>query len=132
MSEAWSAVSFIGAGMILSSLERLIALGLLALSVLATFSLLATIAGSPFQMLHQGIGYTLVPGLRNAANRAVRRRVLAHEGLVAVATCIAAALVVWCLVYGVGVGWLVRALIVGRLAVRHLTGAVSAPSVSAY
>jgi O-antigen/teichoic acid export membrane protein len=201
MSEAWSAVSFIGAGMILNSLERLVTPGLLGLSALATFSLLATIAGSPFQMLHQGIGYTLVPGLRNAANRAVRRRVLAHESLVAVASCVAAALVVWwltpfifhtvladryvisgalvlavvCLgcvkvlgsiaaaavnalgsgadlarmsvagwlaigvaavgawlgsrwglgglVYGVGMGWLVRAVVVGRLAVRHLAGA---------
>jgi len=207
ISEAWSAVSFIGAGMILGSLERLITPGLLGLSALATFSLLATIAGSPFQMLHQGIGYTLVPGLRNAASRALRRRVLVHEALVAAATCIAAAVVVWwltpfifrtvlaeryfvswplvlaviCLgcvkvvgsvaaaavnalgsaadlarmslvgwlaiavagacawfgsrwglsglVYGAGVGWLVRALLVGRLAVRHLAGADERPSL---
>jgi O-antigen/teichoic acid export membrane protein len=95
ISEAWSAVSFIGAGMILGSLERLITPGLLGMSALATFSLLATIAGSPFQMLHQGIGYTLVPGLRNAADDAARRRVLVHEGMVALATCIAAALIVW-------------------------------------
>jgi O-antigen/teichoic acid export membrane protein len=95
MSEAWSAVSFIGAGMVLSSLERLMTPGLLGLSALATLSVLATIAGSPFQMLHQGIGYTLLPSLRNAANRAARRRVVVHEGLVAGATCIAASLVVW-------------------------------------
>lgn len=155
-------------------------------------------------MLHQGIGYTLVPGLRNAPNRTARRRVLAHEGLVAAATCVVAGVVVWwvtpiifrialagryeiswplvlaviCLgwvkvlgsiaaaavnalgsrsdlarmslagwlaigvatigawfgshwnlsglVYGVGMGWLVRALIVGRLALRHLAGAEAA------
>jgi O-antigen/teichoic acid export membrane protein len=201
MTEAWSAVSFIGAGMILVTLERLLTPGLLGLAALATFTLLATIAGSPFQMLHQGIGYTLVPGLRNAANRAIRRQVLVHEGLIAVATCVAAGLVVWwltpfivrtvladryaiswqlvlamiCLgwvkvfgsiaaaavnalgsaadlarmslagwlaiavavaaawlgsrwglsglVYGVGIGWLVRAVAVGRLAARHFAGA---------
>jgi O-antigen/teichoic acid export membrane protein len=200
MAEAWAAVSFIAAGIVLSSLERLITPGLLGLPALATFSVLATVAGSPFQMLHQGIGYTLVPSLRNAANRAVRRRVLVHEGVVATATCITASLVVWwltpfilrnvladryviswqlllaaiCLgyvkvfgsiaaaavnalgsrrdlaklslagwlaigtalvgawfgsrwglsgvVYGVGIGWLVRALGAGRLAVRHVAG----------
>jgi hypothetical protein len=214
LSEAWSAVNFTGAGMILSSLERVITPGLLGLPALATFSVLATIAGSPFQMLHQGIGYTLVPGLRNAANQALRRRVLVHECVTAAATCIGAGLLVWwltplilrtvladryiipwqlllaaiclgCLkvigsvaaatvnalgsgadlarlsqagwvsigfafagawvgsrwglsglVWGVAVGWLVRALVVSRLAVRHFEAAqtrtlspVSAPGV---
>jgi O-antigen/teichoic acid export membrane protein len=200
MSEAWSAVSFIGAGMVLGSLERLVTPGLLGLPALATFSVLATIAGSPFQMLHQGIGYTLLPSLRNAPNHAARRRVVIHEGLVAGAACVASSLVVWWLtpviirsvladryvipwqlllaaicvgyvkvfgsvasaavnalgsgrdlarlsvagwlaiaaaglaawfgarwglsgvVYGVGVGWLLRALVAGRLAARYLAG----------
>jgi O-antigen/teichoic acid export membrane protein len=95
LSEAWSAVNFTGAGMILSSLERVITPGLLGLPALATFSVLATIAGSPFQMLHQGIGYTLVPGLRNAPDQAARRRVLAHECVTAAAICIGAGVLVW-------------------------------------
>lgn len=95
MSEAWSTVSFIAAGMILSSLERLIAPGLLGLSALATFSVLATIAGSPFQVLHQGIGYTLVPALRNAVNRAGRIRALRHEAKIAAGACAASVLCIW-------------------------------------
>jgi O-antigen/teichoic acid export membrane protein len=205
MSEAWSAVSFIGAGMVLGSLERLITPGLLGLPALATFSVLATIAGSPFQMLHQGIGYTLLPSLRNALNHAARRRVVIHEGLVAGAACVVSSVVVWWLtpviirtvlanryviswqlllaaicvgyvkvfgsvaaaavnalgsgrdlarlsvagwlaigtalvaawfgarwglsgvVYGVGLGWLLRALVAGQLAARHLAEKEAAP-----
>lgn len=111
IAEAWSAVNFTGAGMILSSLERVITPGLLGLPALATFSVLATIAGSPFQILHQGIGYTLVPGLRNAPNQAARRRVLAHECVTAAATCMGAGVLVW---------WLTPFIIHTVLADRYL------------
>jgi O-antigen/teichoic acid export membrane protein len=97
MSEAWSAVSFVAAAMILSSLDRLITPKLLGLPALATLSVLTTIAGSPFHMLHQGIGYTLVPALRNAVNRAARTKVLVHEGAVVALACCAAAVAVWAL-----------------------------------
>jgi O-antigen/teichoic acid export membrane protein len=95
MSEAWSTVSFIAAGMILSSLDRLIAPTLLGLSALATLSVLATIAGSPYQVLHQAIGYTLVPALRNAGTRAARIQALVHEGLIVSVLCLAASFCVW-------------------------------------
>jgi O-antigen/teichoic acid export membrane protein len=96
MSEAWSTVSFIAAGMILGSLERLIAPGLIGMSAVAILSVLATIAGSPFQVLHNGIGYTLLPALRNALGRPGRLRVLRHEAMVVGAACAAATLgVLW-------------------------------------
>lgn len=94
-SEGLAAVSFAGAGMILGAFERLLAPRLLDLHALATFSVLATIAGSPFQMLQLGVGYTLVPGLRNAKTAAQRTKVLTHEALVVTATAAAAGLVVW-------------------------------------
>jgi O-antigen/teichoic acid export membrane protein len=94
-SEGWSAVSFAGAGMILGAFERLLAPRLLGLQELATFSVLATIAGSPFQVLQMGVGYTLVPGLRGAKTPAQRTKVFKHEGIIVAATAAAAGVVVW-------------------------------------
>jgi hypothetical protein len=95
--DGWSAVSFIGAGMVLAALERLVTPGFLGLPALATVSVLATIAGSPFQMLHVGVGYTLVPSLRNAVTRVKRRQVFVHESAVVAVVCVAAGIAVWCL-----------------------------------
>jgi O-antigen/teichoic acid export membrane protein len=89
--EGWSAVSFASAGMVLAAMERLVTPQLLGLGELATFSVLATIAGSPFQMLQLGVGYTLLPALRNTPDSALRRRAFKHEALVVTATCLAAA-----------------------------------------
>jgi hypothetical protein len=93
--EGWSAVSFIAAGMLLASLERLVTPGLLGLSAMATFSVLATVAGSPFTMLYQGIGYTLLPNLRNARDQSQRRRVLLHEASVVALTCSVSGIAAW-------------------------------------
>jgi O-antigen/teichoic acid export membrane protein len=91
-----SAVSFIAASMIHTSFERLVTPGLLNLQALATFSVLATVAVSPFTMLYQGVGYTLVPGLRNANTWFQRRQVFVHESVVIGATCLVAGFVaVW-------------------------------------
>jgi hypothetical protein len=91
----WSAVSFTGAGMVLGSLERLITPGLLGLAMTATLSVLTTVAGSAFTILYQGIGYTLLPGLRNAKDQSQRRKVLAHEGKVAALVCAVAGIATW-------------------------------------
>jgi O-antigen/teichoic acid export membrane protein len=93
--EGWSAVSFSGAGNILISLDRLVIPHLLGLEQVATFSVLATIAGSPFLMLQLGVGYTLLPALRNAASVERRRQLFAHEARVVVGTCLAASIAVW-------------------------------------
>lgn len=139
IAEAWSAVSFIGAGMILSSLDRLITPKLLGLPALATLSVLTTIAGSAFHMLHLGIGYTLVPALRNAANRAARSKVLIHESIVVAAACSVAGIAVWAVT-----PVLVRVVLAGRyviswqlllaaicLGLLKVTGSLAAAAVNA-
>ncbi len=93
-AEGFSAMSFSAFGMILGSVDRLVLPDLLGLSALATFSVLATAVGSPFQMLHLGVGYTLLPALRNAPGRERRIRVLAHEAMVIAVCCAGASLVV--------------------------------------
>jgi len=127
-SEGWSAVSFASAGMILGSFERLLTPRLLDLHQLATFSVLATIAGSPFQMLQMGVGYTLVPGLRNAKTTAQQVKVFTHEALVVAGTASAAGVTVWFITPSVlhwilndryAIGWplLTAALVTGALKV---------------
>jgi O-antigen/teichoic acid export membrane protein len=94
-SERWSAVNFVSASMILAALDRLVTPRLLGLPELATFTVLATIAGSPFQMLQLGVGYTLLPALRSASDKKRRRQLFANEALAIGATCLAAAIAVW-------------------------------------
>jgi O-antigen/teichoic acid export membrane protein len=109
----WAAVSFIGAGIILTSLDRLVIPRFLGMSELATFTVLATVAGSPFSMLYQAVSYTLVARLRNAANTQQRLRVLARESAVVAAVCLAA---------GIAVLWLVPLLLNWVLADRYPIG----------
>jgi O-antigen/teichoic acid export membrane protein len=93
--EGWSAVSFSGAGAILIALDRLVTPHLLGLAQVATYSVLATIAGSPFQMLQLGVGYTLLPALRNAPSVERRRHLFVHEALVVGGTCLGSSIAVW-------------------------------------
>jgi O-antigen/teichoic acid export membrane protein len=79
----------------LIQLERLVIPGLLGLGDLATYAVLASIAGSPYRMLQQGVGYTMLPHLRAAATVSERRRLVAREGAVALAAVAAASVVVW-------------------------------------
>jgi hypothetical protein len=93
--EGLAAVGTIGAGMVLGSIERLVIPRALSLPDLATFSVLSTLAGSPFQALNQGVGFALLPSLRGAHHAAERRRVLDQELLVVVAGCALSAVIVW-------------------------------------
>jgi hypothetical protein len=93
--EGFAAVGTIGAAMVLGSIERLVIPRALSLPDLATFSVLSTLAGSPFQALNQGVGFALLPSLRGAQHAAERRRVLEHELLVVVAGCAISAVIVW-------------------------------------
>lgn len=94
-SEGLAAVGTIGAGMVLATIERLVIPRALSLPDLATFSVLTTLAGSPFQMLNQGVGFALLPSLRGAQHAAERRRVLEQELLVVIAACALSAVIVW-------------------------------------
>jgi O-antigen/teichoic acid export membrane protein len=81
--------------MVLASIERLVIPRALSLPDLATFSVLTTLAGSPFQMLNQGVGFALLPSLRGARDATDRRRVLDQEVLVVVGACVLSAVIVW-------------------------------------
>jgi O-antigen/teichoic acid export membrane protein len=124
----WAAVSFIGAGIILTSLDRLVIPRFLGMSELATFTVLATVAGSPFSMLYQAVSYTLVARLRNAPDTRHRLRVLGRESFVVVMAClVAGAAVLWLMPvvlkwvladrYAIGRALLVAAICVGFLKV---------------
>jgi hypothetical protein len=93
--EGFSVVGVVGASMLLGTMERLVIPRALGLPDLATFSVLATLAGSPFQMLNQGVGFALLPSLRAAENPVQRRHVLTQETLVVVGACLLSAAAVW-------------------------------------
>jgi O-antigen/teichoic acid export membrane protein len=76
------AVAFAGvnaSGLLLVQLDRLLIPHVRPLEDLATFGVLATIVGSLFRVLQQGVGYSLLPRLRAATGVAEQRRLLAHE-----------------------------------------------------
>ena len=68
---------------VLIQLDRLAIPKLLDIETLATFAVLAAVAGSPFRMLQMGVGYTLLPRLRKANDLEERRRIVKSESLVA-------------------------------------------------
>ena len=80
---------------LLIQLERLSIPKLLDNESLATFAILASIAGSPFRLLQMGVNLTLVPRLRQAGDAAARIRILKVEAFVAFLVAGVAAVVVW-------------------------------------
>jgi hypothetical protein len=76
------AFAFLGmqlAGLLLIQLERLMLPHLLPLEALATYGVLAAVAGSLFRVLQMGVGYSLLPRLRKATDIRQRRRLVARE-----------------------------------------------------
>ncbi|HEY3013062.1 MAG TPA: hypothetical protein VGJ36_09965 [Gemmatimonadales bacterium] len=111
------ALSFAGlnaAGLVLIQLERLIIPHVLPLGDLATYGVLAAIAGSLFRVLQMGVGYTLVPRLRAAGSLPERRHLIAHEAKLVGAMVVAGSLVIW-----VVTPWIERWFLQGKY---HLTG----------
>ena len=62
-----------------AQLDRLIIPKLLDIESLATFGVLSALVLAPFKMFQTGVGYTLVPGLRNSDSKTGRRKILVHE-----------------------------------------------------
>jgi O-antigen/teichoic acid export membrane protein len=100
--ETWfpwtEALSFAGlnaAGLLLIQLERLVIPHVLPLSDLATYGVLAAIAGSLFRVLQMGVGSTLVPRLRAAGSVVERRHLIAHEAKLVAAMVAAGSAVIW-------------------------------------
>ena len=92
------ALSFAGlnaAGLLLVQLDRLVIPYVLTLHDLATFGVLAAIAGSLFRVLSMGVGYTLVPRLRAAGSVIERRRLIAHEAKLIGVIIAAGSVAIW-------------------------------------
>lgn len=79
---------------VLWQLERLVIPRTLSMEDLATFAVVAAIAGSPFRMLQIGAGHTLLPALRACRRREDVRHLMKHEGTIIFAAAAASVLVV--------------------------------------
>jgi O-antigen/teichoic acid export membrane protein len=66
-------------GLLLIQLERLVLPHVLPLRDLATYGVLAAIAGSLFRVFQMGVGYTMFPRLRAATDVRRRRRLVLKE-----------------------------------------------------
>jgi O-antigen/teichoic acid export membrane protein len=94
-SEALSIAGLAAAGLLLIQLERLLLPHLLPLEDLATYGVLAAIAGSLFRVLQMGVGYSLLPRLRAAPGVIERRRLLFKEARLVVAVATMGSLFIW-------------------------------------
>jgi len=80
---------------ILTQLERFAIPKLLGNEALATFAVLAAVAGSAFRILQFGVGYTLVPRLRNAASHEAVRKIIRAEAATAFLLAATASIAIW-------------------------------------
>lgn len=94
-SEALAIAGLAAAGLLLIQLERLLLPHLLPLEDLATYGVLAAIAGSLFRVLQMGVGYSLLPRLRAAPGVIERRRLLFKEARLVIAVATLGSLVIW-------------------------------------
>lgn len=97
--------------LLLVQMERVIIPRVLTLDHLATYAILAALAGSPYRILQLGVRYTILPRLSAARTVAERRSLLWREGLLAAAIVAAGSLAVWFLT-----PLLARWLLAGRYA----------------
>jgi O-antigen/teichoic acid export membrane protein len=92
------AISFAGvqaSGLLLIQTERLVLPHVLPPHDLATFGVLAAIAGSLFRMLQMGVGYTLFPRLRAAEDVRQRRRLVLKEARLVGAVVLLGSAAIW-------------------------------------
>lgn len=109
LPEALSAAGLMLATNLLFQLDRLLIGAVLTLQDLATYSVVAVVAGSAFRMLQVGTGYALVPRLRGCTRRSVALRLLAAEGSLLGAMGLVAALLILLLM-----PWLTDHFLAGR------------------
>jgi O-antigen/teichoic acid export membrane protein len=114
--EALSLAGMNAAGLLLVQLDRLVIPYVLTLHDLATFGVVAAIAGSLFRVLSMGVGYTLVPRLRAAGSVVERRRLIAREAKLVGVIIVAGSLTIWFLT-----PWIERAFLAGKY---HIGGAL--------
>ena len=92
-------------------IDRLVIGQALTMRDLAVFSVVSSVAASPYRMLQTGLGFTLLPRLRTCESRAAIYKLLRHELIVAVAMCVAASVVVL-----IVTPWLLSVLLKSRYA----------------
>jgi O-antigen/teichoic acid export membrane protein len=92
--EAFALAGVSGAGMLLIQLERLVIPYVLPLADLALFGVLGAVAGSLFRLLQMGVGFSLLPRLRNAATIFERRQLIARELRLAAVIAVAGAIAI--------------------------------------
>ncbi len=93
--EAFAIAGLSAAGLLLIQLERLLIPHLLPLTDLATYGVLAAIVGSLFRVLQMGVGYSLLPRLRAAADVPERRRLIAREVRLVIALVLLGSAAIW-------------------------------------
>jgi O-antigen/teichoic acid export membrane protein len=93
--EALSFAGLNGAALFLIQLERLVIPHVLTLRDLATYGVLAPIAGSLFRVLQMGVGYTLVPRLRAPGTVLERRALIAHEAKLVAVLVVLGSVTLW-------------------------------------
>jgi len=93
--EAFALAGLSASGLVLVQLDRLMIPHVLPLRELATYGVLAAIAGSLFRVLQMGVAYSLAPRLRAAPDVRTRRRLIAHEAQVASAIVVIGSVVIW-------------------------------------
>ena len=93
--EAFAIAGLSAAGLLLIQLERLMIPHLLPLTDLATYGVLAAIVGSLFRVLQMGVGYSLLPRLRAAADVPERRRLIAREVRLVIALVLLGSAAIW-------------------------------------
>ena len=94
-SEALAIAGLAVAGLVLIQVERLLLPHLLPLEDLATYGVLAAIAGSLFRVLQMGVGFSLMPRLRAAPGVLERRRLLFREARLVASLAVLGSLVIW-------------------------------------
>ena len=85
-------------GLLLVQLDRLLIPRLLPLSDLATYGVLAALVGSPFRVLQNSVGYSLLPRLSVATGVPERRRLVRQEVRLAGLLLVIASTAVWLVV----------------------------------
>jgi O-antigen/teichoic acid export membrane protein len=93
--EALAYAGLNASGLLLVQLDRLVIPHLLPLAELATYGVLAAIVGSPFRVLQNSVGYSLLPRLAAASSVRERRRLIAHEVWLAGLLLLLASAAVW-------------------------------------
>jgi O-antigen/teichoic acid export membrane protein len=140
-NEALALAGVSAAGMLFIQLERLVIPHLLTVADLALFGVLGAIAGSVFRVLQMGVGFSLLPRLRNAGNVLERRELIARELRFAVVIAAAGAVAVltlaplierWFLAgkYHLPMGLLVAALFSGVAKIAHAFARATATAVA--